>query len=184
MSPSILSQREIDALLMSLPVDAPSDYRRPFPLDDPPVVSSLGDAIRLAVLAHHGQIRKGDSGDPYILHPMRVMMQFRGDLFRTVAILHDVIEDCEGWTLDRFKGVWRGDSSVVEALDAISRRTDESHNEYIKRLCESSILAMMVKVRDIEDNLNDGEWCPEGLAKRYRNDLETIMDAVLRKFDK
>ncbi len=52
---------------------------------------TLEDAIRLAVEAHQGQRDK--IGQPYILHPLRVMFRLTSETERIVGVLHDVIED-------------------------------------------------------------------------------------------
>ena len=56
-------------------------------------MSSLEQAITLAVEAHRGQVDK--NGAPYILHPLRVMFRLEHDLDRMVGILHDVVEDTD-----------------------------------------------------------------------------------------
>ena len=53
--------------------------------------NSLDNAIIISTTAHAGQIDK--CGEPYILHPMRVMMSLSSLKERIVGILHDVIED-------------------------------------------------------------------------------------------
>ena len=62
-------------------------------------MSTLQKAISIAVKAHEGQIDKG--GNPYILHPLRVMMSLRTVDEMIVGVLHDVVEDCSdrgfGW---------------------------------------------------------------------------------------
>ena len=54
-------------------------------------------ALALAVEKHHGQRDK--SGQPYVLHPIQIMLRFSHAPARAVALLHDVIEDC-GVTVD------------------------------------------------------------------------------------
>ena len=51
----------------------------------------LDKAIHIATKAHGGQMDKG--GQPYILHPLRVMFMRRNETERICAVLHDVIED-------------------------------------------------------------------------------------------
>jgi GTP diphosphokinase / guanosine-3',5'-bis(diphosphate) 3'-diphosphatase len=51
----------------------------------------LENAIIIATKSHKGQFDK--IGEPYILHPLRVMMAVQGIQCRVVAILHDVLED-------------------------------------------------------------------------------------------
>ncbi len=60
-------------------------------------VPTVEDAIALAVEAHRGQ--KDKSGQPYILHPLRVMFSRNSEIERIVAVLHDVVEDT-GRTID------------------------------------------------------------------------------------
>ncbi len=55
----------------------------------------LERAIEIAAAAHRGQADK--AGQPYILHPLRVMLACQGEATRIVAVLHDVIEDND-WT--------------------------------------------------------------------------------------
>ena len=58
---------------------------------------SLEDAIDLAVSAHRGQryptLELGR--DPFVLHPLRVMLQVSDDTDRVVAVLHDRVEDSD-----------------------------------------------------------------------------------------
>ena len=75
---------------------------------------NLERAIRIAVEAHAGQIDKAN--EPYILHPLRVMFDVEGEVARMVAVLHDVVEDNEGWTFERLRE--EGFSpAIIEALD-------------------------------------------------------------------
>ena len=53
----------------------------------------LEKAIEIAARAHQGQ--KDKSGQPYVLHPLRVMMSCSSETEKICAVLHDVIEDTE-----------------------------------------------------------------------------------------
>ena len=53
----------------------------------------LHKAIYIAAKAHQGQVDKG--GNPYILHPLRLMFSRRNEDERICAVLHDVIEDTD-----------------------------------------------------------------------------------------
>ena len=55
-------------------------------------MSDLQSAIQIAVSAHAGQTDKG--GNPYILHPLRVMQSLKTTDEMIVGVLHDVVEDC------------------------------------------------------------------------------------------
>jgi len=110
---------------------------------------TLDRAIEIAASAHAGQLDK--AGQPYILHPLRVMLRVQSDQERIAAVLHDLLEDTH-WRredLDR-----EGFSPVVlDALDALTRRKDESYEDFIERLTSNAV-ARRVKLADLEDNMN------------------------------
>jgi GTP diphosphokinase / guanosine-3',5'-bis(diphosphate) 3'-diphosphatase len=54
-------------------------------------MATIEKALQIAAKAHEPQVDK--HGQPYILHPLRVMSAVEGEEARIVAILHDVIED-------------------------------------------------------------------------------------------
>jgi len=64
-------------------------------------MSTLERAIVIAAEAHAGMTDK--AGAPYILHPLRMMLDLTSVEERIVAILHDVCEDCPGWTFERLR---------------------------------------------------------------------------------
>ncbi len=64
-------------------------------------MSTLERAIAIAAEAHAGQVDK--AGAPYVLHPLRMMLSMSSIDERIVATLHDVCEDCPGWTFDRLR---------------------------------------------------------------------------------
>jgi (p)ppGpp synthase/HD superfamily hydrolase len=109
----------------------------------------LEKAILIAVQAHAGA--KDKAGAPYILHPLRVMLRMETEPERITAILHDVIEDSD-WTLDGLRE--RGFSGeVVEAIDHLTHRPEESYEDYVERASKNRI-ALKVKIADLEDNLD------------------------------
>ena len=112
-------------------------------------MSNLENAITLAVNAHVGQVDK--AGQPYILHPLRVMLQVSEPYERMVAALHDVVEDTE-ISLEslREQGFPK---EVVEAVDALTKRDGETRMQAAKRAAANTI-ARMVKIADVSDNLD------------------------------
>jgi (p)ppGpp synthase/HD superfamily hydrolase len=110
---------------------------------------SLQDAIEIAVQAHKGQLDK--AGEPYILHPLRIMCRMDHDTERIVAVLHDVVEDT-AWTLEMLRQ--RGFSEeVVSALDSLTRRDGEPYEALIERAGRSP-LTKKIKIADLEDNMD------------------------------
>ena len=126
---------------------------------------NLEKAIKIAVEAHTGQVDKG--GNPYILHPLRVMLSLDTEEERIVGVLHDVVEDCEGWTWERLREQGCSDE-IIEALKSVSKTPEEEKQfkkmddpnekldhylEFIKR-AKFNKIARNVKAADIKDNLD------------------------------
>jgi (p)ppGpp synthase/HD superfamily hydrolase len=117
--------------------------------NSPMNLPSLEEAIALALERHSGKKDKG--GAAYILHPLRVMLAVEGDDARRVAVLHDLVEDT-ATTLDELRA--RGyPEAEIAALDALSRRKDESYEGFIERVAGNA-LACYVKLADLADNMD------------------------------
>ena len=110
----------------------------------------LERAIEIAVEAHKGQVDKG--GQPYILHPLRVMMSVDLELEKIVAVLHDVVED-SNWTFEALLA--EGFSvEVIEGLKSVTKESpDEDYDSFIQRAIRNPI-GRKVKIADIRDNLD------------------------------
>lgn len=107
----------------------------------------LEKAIKIASIAHTGQ--KDKAGEPYILHPLQVMMRCRhNEIVRVIAVLHDVVED-SNFTLEDLR--WEFDSEIVDAIDCLTRRKDEKYFDYIRRV-KTNELAAEVKLIDLHHN--------------------------------
>jgi (p)ppGpp synthase/HD superfamily hydrolase len=113
-------------------------------------MASLERAIQLAVQAHAGQKDKG--GEPYILHPLRLVFKLHGETERIVAALHDVVEDTD-WTLERLRGEGFAEEVLV-AIDHLTRRKNEPYEDFIERV-NTNALARTVKIADLRDNLDE-----------------------------
>lgn len=105
--------------------------------------------MEIAAQAHAGQ--KDKAGDPYLLHPLRMMLRMRSAEARMAAVLHDVVEDSE-WTLDALRAEGFPEE-VVEAVDCLTHREGESYESFVKRVKVNDI-ARQVKLVDLEDNMN------------------------------
>lgn len=106
-------------------------------------------SIALASQLHLGQHDK--IGEPYVLHPIRVMLAMCTLVERTVAILHDVIEDT-GETAEGL--IKRGyPKRIVQAIEAMSKRKGEDYMQFMARVSNDPI-ALKVKLADIRDNMS------------------------------
>ena len=136
----------------------------------------LERAIGIAVEAHKGQLDKG--GNPYILHPLRVMMSVDFELEKIVAVLHDVVEDSD-WTFEALLA--EGFSNeVIEALKGVTKQSDnEDYDSFIQRAIRNPI-GRKVKIADLRDNLDVtripelGEKDLQRISK-YKKALKTLI---------
>ncbi|MCU7728914.1 HD domain-containing protein [Actinoplanes sp. KI2] len=110
----------------------------------------LAEAIAVACRAHRGQRYPSPEREPYIQHPLRVMLAVRPLRTRMVAVLHDVLEDTAVTAGDlREAGL---PDRVVAAVVALTHRPEQTYEEYIEQVAADP-LARQVKLADLADNL-------------------------------
>jgi (p)ppGpp synthase/HD superfamily hydrolase len=109
----------------------------------------LSKALGLAVEAHHGQLQK--NGDPYILHPLHVMMQMETTTEKIIAILHDVIEDTPVSLRDLEDEGFP--PLVVETVALLTRLPETPYEDYIERI-RPNRLARRIKLADLQHNMD------------------------------
>ena len=107
-------------------------------------------AIALAVRAHHGQRYPSPKAEPYILHPLSVMLNVSGVRAQTVAVLHDILEDTTVTAQELREA--NLSSEVVDAVTALTRRSGQTYEQYIEQVAGNAI-ARPVKLADLADNL-------------------------------
>ena len=131
-------------------------------------------ALELAKAAHKGQ--KDKAGNDYILHPIYVAGQMETDAEKSVAYLHDVVEDTDV-TFKHLRGMGFSDE-IVEAVEAITKRKGELYDEYIKRV-SCNPLARKVKLADMKHNSDISRFkhpTEEDYArcKKYQNKINPL----------
>ena len=124
----------------------------------------LEDAIRLAVQAHRSQHDR--VGQPYILHPLRVMFRLRTEAEKITGVLHDIIEHT-GYTLNDLRRMGYP-KKILNALNGVSRREGESYEDFVLRT-KKNPMARKVKLADLEDNMD-----PDRMAKLTKKDLARL----------
>ena len=134
-----------------------------------PTPPTLEDAIVLAAGAHRGQTYPSPEREPYVCHPLRAMLAVRSETERIAAVLHDVIEESPT-TLDDLRRRGYG-PEVVNAVDCLTRRTDETYDAYVERIV-IDVVACRVKLADLADNLANNRRSPptpetEARIQRY-----------------
>ena len=106
-------------------------------------------AIEIAATAHAGQRDK--AGQPYIFHPLRVMLRVDGAHEQMAAVLHDVVEDTSV-TLDNLaqEGF---PSEVLRAIAALTKLPGETLLEAAARAAADPV-ARKVKLADNAENMD------------------------------
>jgi len=127
-------------------------------------MSTFERAIEIAARAHAGVRDK--SGEPYLLHPLRMVLRVSSPDERTAAALHDVVED-SAWTIEDLRAE-QFPPAVIAAVDALTKRPGESRMEAARRAGADPI-ARRVKLADLADNMDPGR-----IAEPTRQDLARI----------
>ena len=143
----------------------------------------IEDAIAFAAQAHAGEVDR--AGEPYIFHPLRVMLLVKeaggSSTELAAAALHDVVESTDT-TVEELADLFSPE--VASLVDSMSRRDGEDYREYMERCVAGGPSAVRLKQADLTDNSN-----PERLAKlpaekreelqaKYRGGFEVIERAL------
>ena len=105
-------------------------------------------ALKIAIEAHSGQLEK--DGNPYIMHPLRLMSDVETVEEKCVALLHDVAEDTDV-SIEEIREAFP--PAVADAVALMTHDDGSEYEVYIKRLAENPI-ARKVKMADMRDNMN------------------------------
>jgi len=109
----------------------------------------LAKMLVIATNAHAGQFDRG--GNPYILHPLKVMHYLKSDDegLQCIALGHDVIEDTSVTYKDlRDAGI---SERVIDGIRALTKQPGQTYDEY-KECVFSNEDAMRVKMSDLRHN--------------------------------
>ena len=116
-------------------------------------------ALRTAHAAHEGQLRKGSESTPYVVHPVHaaLMLARLGADEETIqaAILHDVVEDSPGWTLDRIRTEFseRVMGIVADLTEDKRQSWEVRKRQAVVHAADMSPQAALVKAADKLHNL-------------------------------
>jgi (p)ppGpp synthase/HD superfamily hydrolase len=115
--------------------------------------------LRVCIEAHTGQVRKGGDCLPYAVHPLQVGLLLarlgHEDEVVQAGLLHDVVEDCPGWSLERVEREFgaRVAAIVGELTEDKSKSWEERKLDGIARVAGMSPQAACVKAGDKLHNL-------------------------------
>lgn len=111
----------------------------------------LAIAIKIASDAHCSQIDK--AGQPYVLHPLRVMFALDTIEEKIVGVLHDVIEDTPITYSDLEKFGFQDETEILDGLKSVTKEENETYDEFITRASLNPI-GRKVKLADLTDNMD------------------------------
>ena len=107
------------------------------------------NAANLMFMLQHGQ--KDKAGMDYYFHPMRVSMKCNLIESKTVALLHDIVEDTT-MTFEKLR-IALFTEEIIEGVRAVTRKEGESYADFIERASKDE-LGHAVKIYDLEDNMD------------------------------
>ena len=135
------------------------------------------EVLQLATKWHEGQKRK--DGKDYITHPIAVAEitltlakknYFCNNLFLDIlyqtAILHDVMEDCEGVDKELLSA-YPIDPNVIILTDILNKNNYDNYKSMIAAISKNYI-ASMIKYADLTHNLSD-------LPSKFRDKTDKYM---------
>ncbi len=143
------------------------------------VMKAYAQAKTLADIVLRGKVDK--AGFPLFDHALRVRRLLPADIAdeqpeATVAILHDICEDSQVTIQDLRE--FGFSPAVLVAVDALTRREQETYTDYIHRLAPNRT-ARMVKLADLHDHIGravmPGRFVmTDSMAKRYLQALDLL----------
>lgn len=109
----------------------------------------LNKMLVLATNRHAGQFDRG--GNPYILHPLKVMYYLKSDdeELQCIALAHDLIEDTDT-TFAELQDMGFT-HRVIDGIKALTKMPGESYDDYKTRV-KSNRDAVKVKMCDLRHN--------------------------------
>ena len=130
-------------------------------------------ALKIITKAFSGKVDL--AGKPYLEHILRVADKFTGQR-KIVALLHDLLEDCPGWTATALSHLF--DDDIVTSVVAITKKPNQHYDAYIDQVLEDS-WAIDVKIHDLRDNM-DLTRLPKDLEPKDFARIEKYHKAYLR----
>jgi len=109
----------------------------------------LNKMLVLATNRHAGQFDRG--GNPYILHPLKVMYYLKTDdeELQCIALAHDLVEDTDT-TFKELKDMGFTDR-IIDGIKALTKMPGESYDDYKLRVKDNPD-AIKVKMCDLRHN--------------------------------
>jgi (p)ppGpp synthase/HD superfamily hydrolase len=128
-------------------------------------MQSLEKALRIALVAHSGQVDKG--GTPYIFHPIKVSERVSSIEEKIVALLHDTVED-SFITIETINKEFN--PTIALAVKLLTKTKDTPYKDYIKKIKDNP-LARSIKIADLKENLDTSRF-----VIKSKKDLDNLKE--------
>ena len=147
----------------------------------------LEKAILFATEKHKGIRRKGD-GKPYILHPMAVMMILfslkdsnNKYLLAVVAILHDVVEDCDVTLAEIRRLFGYAVAALLEEVTTDKKKCEQmGKTAYLcMRVLEMTSYGLRIKLADRLHNCSD----LKNMSQKFRDNYIPQTQEIIRTLE-
>ncbi len=155
----------------------------------------LDKAIVFAQKAHTGQ--KRDSGEPYIIHPVEVakmLFEMGMDPNTVIAgLLHDVVEDCDGVTVEMLTREFGGD--IAEMVDGVTKLTktgksgiiskEEAQAENLRKMflaIAKDVRVVIIKLTDRLHNMRTLAYCTQEKQQRKAREVLDVYAPLASRF--
>ena len=151
--------------------------------------SQLELAIHVAIAAHDGQYRKNGDSVPYVVHPLQVALYLAHagceESAVVAGVLHDVVEDCDEWTVERVELEFGADvAAIVDDLTEDKSLTWDERKQWavdhVPTMCPG---AVAVKAADKLHNMSSlrasllGADDPDEVWRHFKGGREKTLAA-------
>lgn len=149
-------------------------------------------ALRTSIEAHCDQTRKGQPDLPYIVHPVHVALMLAqigaDDETIQAGLLHDVVEDCDGWTLERIEEQFgaRVRTIVGDLTEEQGRSWEERKEAGVEHVAhmlpESATIKAADKLHNLSSLLADLRAAehPDEIWQHFSRDAEQTLEMSAR----
>lgn len=109
----------------------------------------LNKMLVLATTRHAGQFDRG--GNPYILHPLKVMYYLKSndEELQCIALAHDLVEDTDT-SYDELRDMGFTER-IIQGIAALTKVPGETYDQYKERV-KANADAVKVKMADLRHN--------------------------------
>ncbi len=120
---------------------------------------AVEQALRVAIEAHSGQMRRALEPTPYVVHPLHVALILArwgmDDDVLVAGLLHDVAEDAPDWPLARIEAQFGHHVAklVADLTEDKTKSWDERKRAGVDKVAHMSPLAATIKAADKLHNL-------------------------------